>query len=381
MAAAVIWTFGRRLSPGGRIALERRAVLSARTTAHAAGSKAVPCGHGNGSAAPAGGQVKGPTVHLQRSAGADGIPLGGDGEGPIRHIQKAQSGVICVFGVESVLAGDDGEIAARHGQAVLTRHAVLRGGDGVAAAGDGQLVLGYHAVARLRVNGQTAGTVEGQVGLGEHHGIDVVLVDGNIAAAVGQGVFRPLRQGEEHFVGALGIDGGGIGAGEACAGQDDLHLIGIPGVHHDLTICQGAGHQISTLVQQGDPGAVDGDSVGITNSSLPLQLDVDGGALIVASIQIPVAEQGRRVDDGHRFCAGGCRVSSVGSGICVLTAAEQQRKAQQQWNGDSFHVVPPVHSPAAPVSCWHREISRFPLRWRRASISAFSCPPSRRVRS
>ena len=186
---------------------------------------------------------------MQRSAGADSVPLGGDGEGPVRHIQEAQGGIVGVFRVQPILAGGDGEIASRHGQTVLPSHAVLRSGDGVSAAGDGQLVLGHHAVARPGVDGQTAGAVEGQVGLGEHHGIDVVLINGGIAAAVGQGVFRPLCQGEEHLIGAFGIDGGGVGAGEACAVQDDLHLVGIPGVHHDLAICQGTGHQISPLVQ------------------------------------------------------------------------------------------------------------------------------------
>ena len=244
------------------------------------------------------------------------------------------------------------------------------GGNGVAAAGDGQLVLGHHPVACLGVNGQTAGAVEGQVGFGEHHGIDVVLINVGIAAAVDQGIFRPICQSEEHLVGVFGIDGGGVRAGDIRAGQDDLDLVRIIGIHHDLSVCQGTGHQIGPLVQQGNPGAVNGDSVGSAGSGLSRQLDGDGGALIIAAVQIPVAEQG----------VSRCGGAAGRSGVCVLAATEQQRNAQQ-WHSDSFHIVPPVHSPAGPVSCWHREISRFPLRWRRVSIKAFSCPPSRRVRS
>ena len=236
-AVAAVRPLRRCPALGGWAAVGPRPVLTARTSSHAAGGKTLLSGHGDRGTALSGGQIKGSAVHLQSSAGADGISLGGNGKFAIRHIQKSQRGVIGVFSVETVLTGGDGKCAARHGQAVLACHAVLGGGDGVAAACNSQLVLGHHPVACLGVNGQTAGAIEGQVGFREHHGINVVLVDGGIAAAVAQGIFRPLCQGEEHLVGVFGIDGGGVSAGDIRAGQDDLDLVRIIGVHHDLSVC------------------------------------------------------------------------------------------------------------------------------------------------
>ena len=91
-------------------------------------------------------------------------------------------------------------------------------------------------MAGLRVDGQAAGTVEGQVSLGKDHRVDVVIIDGYVFPAVGQGVLRTLCQGDKHLVSLQSVDGGGGAAGDVRPRQHQLYLLGIAGVYNNLAV-------------------------------------------------------------------------------------------------------------------------------------------------
>ena len=339
-------------------------------SAGAAGRKAVAGAHVHAGAPVTGGQIKGTAVDLEGAAGADGVSLGVDGIGAVNDVEGAQSGVLRVFRMDAVLARGDGKGAAGNGHAVF--------------AGHHQIVLGHYAVSRLGLDGQAAGAVEGQVGFGEDHRVDVVVVDGHVGATVGQGVFRSLRQGDKDLVGLQGVNGGGSGTLDGYAVQHQLDLVRIGGVDHDLTVLQGAGEPVDPLGGDDHLTAADGHPVGVTGSGGTAEGDVDHLTFIVAAIQVPVAEPGgtglgdRRVHLSRCGTGGGGTVGAGGA------AAEQEQAAEQHGTGarcvDMVHRIL-IYSVAAVVSWWQREISRFPFRSRSASMRPFSWAEAFRVRS
>ena len=94
------------------------------------------------------------------------------------------------------------------------------------------------------VDGQAARTVERQIGLGKDDSVNVVFIDRGVRSAICQGVLRLLCQGNEHLICLQGIDGGGRAAGDIRAAEDELHLVVLPGVHHDLTVGESAGEKV-----------------------------------------------------------------------------------------------------------------------------------------
>ena len=97
-------------------------------------------------------------------------------------------------------------------------------GNGIAALGDDQFVLGYHTVTCLGLDGEASCAVEGEVGFGKDHSVDVIFVDGYILAAIGQMVLCPVCQGNKYLICRQGVNGSGGGTGDVCAAEDDLYF-------------------------------------------------------------------------------------------------------------------------------------------------------------
>ena len=150
-------------------------------------------------------------------------------------------------------------------------------------------------MSRLSLDGEAAGAVEGQIRLGKDHRVDVVVIDGLIGPAVGQGILRSLRQGHKYLIRLQGVDGGGSGTGDIRPGQHQLDLVRVPRVDHDLSLRQGSGEEEGSRVGDGHPAAVNSDRVGGTGSSLPVEFNRDCRALVIGACQIPVAEQPVRI--------------------------------------------------------------------------------------
>lgn len=84
----------------------------------------------------------------------------------------------------------------------------------------------------LSIDGQIAGAVESQVGLRKEDSVDVVIVDGYVFPAVGQDIFCPFSQGNKDLIRLQGIDGGGGTAGNIRTCENQLYLVGFPGVYY-----------------------------------------------------------------------------------------------------------------------------------------------------
>ena len=125
-----------------------------------------------------------------------------------------------ILGANGVLAGRDGKTAVVNAHAVVGVQAPALRRDGIGAAGDLEVVLAHDAVIGGN-DGQSACAVEGEILLGEDRPVDLgVFVKGR----GGQEVIRALRQGDEHLVGLLHIDGRAGFGGDADTIQHQLHL-------------------------------------------------------------------------------------------------------------------------------------------------------------
>ena len=149
--------------------------------------------------------------------------------------------------MEAVLTRGNGKAAVGNGDAVVSGQAVVGGSDGIAAAGDHQLILGHHPVPGRRLDGEAAGAVESQVGLGKKNRVNVVFIYGHILPAIGKVVLSPIRQSKEHLIRRQSIDGSGGGAGHIHAVEDKLDFVALAGVDNDLPVCEGAREEIYAL--------------------------------------------------------------------------------------------------------------------------------------
>ena len=129
---------------------------------------------------------------------------------------------------------------------------------------------------------QASAAVERQIRLGKHDGVDGVVVDVHVFAAVCKRVFRVFCQGHKDLVGFKGVDRGRCAANDLRALQDDLNLVLLPGVHDDLSILKRAAEDIHAFVEQDDLRAVDGDGVRVAAGAAAVKADGYGAALVVA---------------------------------------------------------------------------------------------------
>ena len=107
-----------------------------------------------------------------------------NGELSARDIDAAQRVVVTVLGMQTVLAGGEGERAVRDGEAVLGADRVLGRSDLIDAIGDGHLVLAGDAVTGGGADPERTRAVEGDIVLDVDHRVHLVFVDLDKRAAV-----------------------------------------------------------------------------------------------------------------------------------------------------------------------------------------------------
>ena len=213
----------------------------------------------------------------------DGVVPTADGDGAAADVDVARGIVLVVLRVEAVGAGGELQDAVRDADGVVGLQGLFVGGDHVGAAGDLQIVLAHHAVF-AGGDGQGAGAVEGQVALGEDHAVQIGVTVLDEAAGDGEGAV--YGGGDEHFVGGLHVDGGGVVVGEVEPLQHQLHLILLVRLH-------GHGHVPGAAGQHVGPGGGDGDVLAVGHG-------VGHGLGKVRYLQqIPVGEQVAPLEDGR----------------------------------------------------------------------------------
>ena len=246
-------------------------------------------------------------LNLQIGSGADTVAFGGNVKGSALEPDEAQSIVVVVFAVDTVFSGDDGEIGVHDAHVVLSGQTVGGAVDVVDAAGDLQRILGHDAVTCRGGDDENAAAVQGQVILGEDHGVDVVSVNGREGAAVGKSVGGARRQGEEHLVCLTDVNG--------CAGltvdghtvENQLSFVALSRVDDDHAVVQGAGENVGSLVGDGDVAAGDFHGIGAAGGGSTVELNDGALTLVITAVQIPVSKQtgsGYRLGDLRRGFGG-----------------------------------------------------------------------------
>ena len=190
--------------------------------------------------------------------------------------------------MQAVGPGLDGEAAVGDRDAVLAPNGAFGGTDLVDAAGDGHLVLAHDAVARGGGDDQLAGAVEGDVVLGEDHGVHVVVVDLDEAAAVGEGVDGALGKGLEDLIRLDDVDGReGLGVNRHVV-QHQLDLVVLVRVDDDAAVFQRAGENVGARRGDGDGAAGDLHAVRGSGNAGAVQGDENRFGSIIVTGQIPI---------------------------------------------------------------------------------------------
>ena len=127
--------------------------------------------------------------HQEIGAGTHAITFRSKLESAIGDIEKTKAGVFGVFCVNGVFARLNGVSAAGDANAVLSREALAGSSDVVCPAGEDQIVLGDHPMTCLGVDSEHPGSVQGKIGFGKDSPVDVVVINGHVFSAVGEGVF------------------------------------------------------------------------------------------------------------------------------------------------------------------------------------------------
>ena len=216
---------------------------------------------------------------------------------------------------------------------------MITGGDFIYAGGNGHLVLAHDAAAGGAGDMQGAVAVEGDVVLGEYHGVHVVFILGGKAAAVGEGIHRALGQSDKDLVCLLDVDGGIVGAVDAHTVQNQLDLILRGGIHQNIAVVETAGDHVGSWAGNGHHGAGDLHAVGVC---LPAGAGEGDSiySIVIFPGQIPVREklagalgaviaahgQNRCAGYGCGRCLGACRTCQNAAGGQDQGCCQQQRK-------------------------------------------------------
>ena len=156
----------------------------------------------------------------------------------------------------------------------------------------------------LGLDGQAACTVECQIRLGKDHSIDIVVVDGHIFPTIRQSVVCPLRQSNKDLIRFQGIDSSESTAGDVRARENELHLVSFPGIYYDLAIIESTRKNIDALCSYDNLAPLYGNCIGVTRGAVSSQLNSNSRALVISSLQVPVAKQAGGIDG--RTCGSCC---------------------------------------------------------------------------
>ena len=253
-------------------------------------------------------------------------------------------------------------------------------------------------------HGQRPGAVEGEVLLGIDRAVDVAVVDGDEAPAVGQRVLGALGERDEDLVRLEHVERGRGGAGDARVVEHDLQFGRLVRVDHEHAVVQRAGDDVGGLLRQDGGRAVDLHAVGAYGDAAAVELDAHGALLVVGGAGVAVGEHVRvglrgevRRGGGvrRRVCGGsgallrggGFRGGLGGGGFRRRARAgaarerrEQQAERAEKGNPSLHGRSPPFgQSSATVVSCVEIRISRLPFRQRILSSISFSRAASRSV--
>ena len=183
----------------------------------------------------------------------EAVVPGLDGERAAAQVDVARGIVVVVLGVEAVGAGGELKDPVGDADGIVGLHGLALGGHQIGAAGDLQIVLAHDAVLRGG-DGQGGGAVQHQVGFRKDHPVRVGVPVAQEGPGDGKGAVP--SGGDEHLVGGLHVDGGGVAVGDGEAVQHQLHLVLLVRGHV-------YGHVLRLAREHVDPGFGDGDVLAV----------------------------------------------------------------------------------------------------------------------
>ena len=98
----------------------------------------------------------------------DAVIAGGNGKTAAQDLKRS-------VGMDAVSLGCQGHVHIPKRNTVLSLHGAVHRVDGVSAAGQDKVVLAADAVGVVSIHAQAAGAVDGQVALGKHAGVWLIL--------------------------------------------------------------------------------------------------------------------------------------------------------------------------------------------------------------
>ena len=223
-----------------------------------------------GAAAAAGGDGAGGVKERERRLGLNAVLARREREHGRTDEDAAERTVTVVGGAQRVAAARHGHVRLLEHEAVLAVDAVVRCRDVHGRALDLQGVLARDAVVGIARHGERAAARDDEVALGVQAGVRLLISGGGeavaviIAAAVGEGAGRAVREIDEHIRRFIDIERAAVRARDVGVAQHERH-VRARRVDEHASVRERTGEHVHAAVRDGHvvgPGEGDLSRVG-----------------------------------------------------------------------------------------------------------------------